>query len=74
MVIGSNHGHMMIVSQTEVDAAVAKTYNIMGTSLHDHTVMITAAQFASLKTGATLNIQSSSDGTHTHTITVMCLT
>ncbi len=74
VVIASNHGHMMIVSQTEVDAAAAKTYNIMGTSLHDHTVMLTAAHFASLKTGGTVNVTSSSDGTHSHTITVMCLT
>lgn len=74
VVIGTNHGHMMIVSQTEVDAAAAKTYNIMGTSLHDHTVTISAAQFAMLKTGTMLSIESSTGSGHTHTITVACLT
>ena len=73
-VIGGNHGHVLTVSMADVNAAAAKTYNIMGGSLHDHTVMVTAAQFASLKTGTTLSITSSSDGTHTHTITVMCST
>lgn len=73
-VIGANHGHTLTVSMADVNAAAAKTYNIMGTSLHDHTVMVTAAQFAMLKTGTTLSITSSSDGTHTHTVTVMCAT
>src|SRR5678810_22211 len=71
-VIGSNHGHVMMVSMADVTAGAAKTYNIMGTALHDHTVMVTAAQFQMIKGGASLNIQSSSDGTHSHTVTVMC--
>jgi len=70
--IGGNHGHTLSVSMADVTAAADKTYNIMGTSLHDHTVMVTAAQFAQLKTGTTLTITSGSGGGHTHTITVMC--
>jgi|SRR3954471_11075223 hypothetical protein len=73
-VIGGNHGHVMMVSMADVTAAANKTYNIMGTALHDHTVMVTAAQFAMLKDGTTLSITSSSDGTHSHTVTVMCAT
>ena len=41
--IGANHGHVMMVSMADVNAAANKTYNIMGTALHDHTVMVTAA-------------------------------
>jgi hypothetical protein len=72
-VIAGNHGHVIMVTMADINAGAAKTYNIMGTALHDHTVMVTAAQFASLKTG-TLSVTSSSDGTHSHTITVMCAT
>lgn len=69
--IDANHGHVMMVSMADVTAGVAKTYNIMGTSTHDHTVMITAAQFAQLKNGGTLTL-TSSNTLHTHTVTVMC--
>jgi len=70
--ISANHGHTITVSMADVTAGAAKTYNIMGTSIHDHTVMVTAAQFAELKNGGTLNITSGSGGGHTHTVTVMC--
>ena len=70
--IGADHGHSLVVTMADVNAGAAKSYNIMGTSAHDHSVMITAAQFAMLKSGMTLNITSGSGGGHTHTITVMC--
>ena len=70
--IGANHGHTLAVTMADVNAAADKTYSIAGTSPHDHTVTITAAQFAQLKTGTTLNITSGTGGGHTHTVTVMC--
>lgn len=70
-VIQANHGHVMMVSMADVTAGAAKTYNIMGTATHDHTVMISAAQFAQLKTGGTLTL-TSSNTLHTHSVTVMC--
>jgi len=73
-VIGGNHGHVMMVTMADVTAMANKTYNIMGTALHDHTVNITQAQYAQLKANGTISVESSSDGTHTHTITVMCTT
>src|SRR4051812_38458205 len=73
-VIQANHGHVMTVSKADIDAAAAKTYDIMGSALHTHSVMLTAAHFAMLKTGATVSVTSSSDGTHMHTVTVMCAT
>jgi len=79
-VIQANHSpgpHVMMVTMADVVAGVAgaaKTYDIMGGQLHTHMVTISAAQFVMLKNGAMLSLTSTSDGTHTHTINVMCAT
>jgi len=70
--IGSNHGHVMTVTKAEVTAGVAKSYDIMGSSPHTHTVMVTAANFATLAGGGTVTITSSSGSAHTHDVVVMC--
>ena len=75
--ISSDPKHMMTVSQADVTAGVDKTYNIMGTSTHDHTVVVTAAMFTMLGKGMTVMATSSNElpaGTahHTHMITVKC--
>ncbi len=69
--IGSNHGHTLTVTKAEVTAAAAKSYDIMGTATHTHSVMVSAANFATLATGGTVTITSSSSG-HTHDVVVMC--
>jgi hypothetical protein len=71
VVIGTNHGHALVVSKADVAAGVAKTYNIQGTSLHPHSVMITAAQFAMLAANTSITTMSSDDG-HAHSVTVSC--
>lgn len=73
--IGTNHGHTMVtVSLADVEAGVAKTYDLgAGTAAHTHTVMVTAQQFMQIKEGRTLNIESSNSGAHTHTVTIMCV-
>ena len=71
VVIGTNHGHTLVVSKADVAAGVAKTYDIQGTSLHNHTVTITAAQFAMLAQDTSISTTSSNDG-HAHSITVTC--
>jgi hypothetical protein len=69
--IGSNHGHLLTVAAADVSAAADVTYHIMGTSSHDHTVLISAAMFAKLAAGMPVSTTSSSAG-HTHDITVVC--
>lgn len=71
--IGTNHGHTLTITLADVDAAVAKTYDITGTAGHAHTLTITPQQFMQIKEGRTLNIESSNGLAHTHTITVMCV-
>jgi hypothetical protein len=69
--IASNHGHVLTVTAAEVKAGAETTYHIMGTSAHDHTVVITAAMFAMLDAGQQVSTTSTSNG-HSHGITVVC--
>lgn len=71
-VISANHGHSLVVPAADVAARVAKTYSIKGTSGHDHTVTITAAQFAQLGAGRAVTVPSSNASGHTHSVTVTC--
>lgn len=70
--ISANHGHSLVVPKADVTAAVSKTYSIQGTSSHPHQITITAAQFATLKTGRSVSVTSSSVSSHVHTVTVAC--
>ncbi len=72
--IGSNHGHVLMVSASDVAAGADKTYDITGSSDHAHMVTITAAQFATLQSNAngSLMVTSTSGGGHTHSVTVLC--
>lgn len=72
-VIAGNHGHVMSVSQADVDAAVEKVYDIEGDAGHNHMVTITASQFATIAAGGNLTVVSTSASAHTHMITVNCV-
>lgn len=71
-VIGTNHAHMMTVTQAHVDAGTAKTYDIQGGSPHSHMVELSAEDFAELKAGTILTVTSSTDAGHSHEITITC--
>ncbi len=72
--ISNNHGHAITVSIADVMAGVDKTYDIMGTSAHTHSVTVTAANFASLMNNpsGSVMVTSTTGNTHTHTITILC--
>ena len=72
-VIGTNHGHTISVPLADVTAAAEKSYDISGGGGHAHSVTISAAQFAQIASGQTLNLTSTAGGGHTHTVTVMCV-
>ncbi len=71
--ISANHGHQLVIPAADVTAAAARTYSIKGTSGHDHTVTVTAAQFAQLGAGRTLTVASTNGAGHTHSVTVTCV-
>lgn len=70
--IGTNHGHTLTVPLADVTAAASKTYDIMGSSAHTHSVILTPQHFATLAGGGTVTVPSSSGGGHTHEVTVQC--
>lgn len=70
--ISSNHGHTLTVSKDDVTAGTEKTYSIQGSSSHDHTVTITAANFNTLQSNQSITINSTAGGGHTHSVTVSC--
>jgi hypothetical protein len=70
--IAANHGHVMVVTKAEATAGDGKTYNIMGTATHDHTVMVTSDSFKTMESGSTVTLNSSDTAGHSHSITVIC--
>lgn len=70
--IGSNHGHTLVVSKADVNSGVEKTYSIQGSSGHDHSVTLTAANFTSLKNNSSISVVSTNDDDHTHSVSVSC--
>lgn len=70
--IAGNHGHVLTVTAADAAAGVDKTYDIMGSASHTHSVTITAAMFAMLETGVTIMTNSTVTASHDHAITVVC--
>ncbi len=70
--VGSNHGHSITVSKADVDAGVEKQYSIQGSSTHNHMVTISESNFSSLKSNQQIQITSTLDGGHTHSVSVSC--
>lgn len=70
--ISSNHGHSLIVSKEDIEAAVDKAYSIQGGSGHDHEIIITAANFTSLQSKQSITIESTTGASHRHDVTISC--
>ena len=76
--ISLNHGHVLEIPLADIDLTTPKTYSIAGTAGHDHTVTLSPANFATLKSGQSVaglvstSTTTVANGPHTHTITMMC--
>lgn len=70
--IATNHGHALVVPLADVTAAVDVTYDIMGTSAHNHQVTLTATDFASLLAGMSVSVTSTDGDGHTHQVSIVC--
>jgi hypothetical protein len=70
--IGDNHGHVLVVSARDVAAGSEMTYHIQGTSDHDHTVVLSTDDFASLQQDRAITVTSSTDADHSHVVMVAC--
>ena len=76
--ISGNHGHVLTVPTADLSSSTAKTYSIMGSATHDHSVTLTAAELAQLQAGGTVMVTSSVTdapgyGAHSHSLTVTCM-
>ena len=70
--ITGNHGHTLTIPEADLSAAVDKTYNIMGTAGHNHTVTFTVAQLAQLKTHQSVTVTSTTTAGHSHNVAATC--
>lgn len=70
--ISGNHGHTLTIPEADLSATVDKTYNIMGTAGHSHTVTFTPAQLAMLKSHQSVTVASTTSAGHTHNVTAAC--
>jgi hypothetical protein len=68
-----NHGHVLTVLRSDLDSTTAVSYDILGAADHTHTVTLTAAQLATLKTGASVSVVSTNTNFHQHVITISCV-
>ena len=71
--ITNNHGHTLTIDEADLDSTTDKTYSIMGTASHDHTVTFTSAQLGMLKSGQSVTVTSSTGSGHTHDVTAKCV-
>jgi len=70
--IGSNHGHSITVSSSDVNTGTEKTYNITGSGDHSHSVTVSSANFTTLKNNQSISVTSTNDDDHTHSVTISC--
>ena len=70
--IGGNHGHTLAVSKEDVTAGAQKVYSIQGSSEHNHSVTISVDNFNTLKSNKSIQVSSTEDDGHTHSVTVSC--
>jgi hypothetical protein len=71
IVIGANHGHVLVVPKEDVAAGVQKSYDFTGSD-HVHSVALSANHFATLKVNGMISVVSSTTLGHEHTVAVSC--
>ena len=67
--VSSNHGHSAVVTAAQITAADDLELDITGTSSHPHTVTLSADEIQQIGTGARVSKESSTDASHSHTVT-----
>lgn len=67
--IGANHGHAATITAAQVGAGNTIVLSIQGTSPHDHTLELTAAEIVQVRDRRQLVKTSSDTFGHTHTVT-----
>jgi hypothetical protein len=68
-IISANHGHVAVVTGAQITTGAAVSLDIQGMATHKHTVAISQADLATLKSRQTVTSTSSTDASHSHTVT-----
>lgn len=67
--ISGNHGHTALIKAAQITAGNAVSLDIQGTASHPHTVEISQAEIAALKSRQPVTKSSSTDASHQHSVT-----
>ena len=68
--ISANHGHTAVITNVQLTAGNQVTITLTpGVPAHVHVVSLTTAEVVSIRDGARVAKQSSTDGGHDHTVT-----
>ena len=65
--------HRLFVPVEDIVAGVQKTYDIRGSSLHNHRVTLTPDHFARLAAGEMVEVYSTIDLFHDHLVLLLCV-
>ena len=68
-IIAANHGHVAVITGAQITTGSAISLNIQGTAAHQHTVAISQADLTTLKNRQAVTGTSSTDASHSHTVT-----
>ena len=66
--ISTNHGHTATITSAQITAGGALSLNILGTATHPHTVAVSQGELGAIGAGQRVNIQSTIDNNHSHTV------
>ena len=68
-VVGSNHGHVAVVTSAQLTAPASIRLDIRGDADHAHTVDLTAGEVQQIARGARVSKLSSTEDAHAHSVT-----
>ena len=67
--VSANHGHEATITGAQITQAGALSLDIRGQATHPHTVQLTGAQVQAVGQRARVEMVSSTDNNHSHTVT-----
>ena len=67
--ISANHGHVALVTATQLNSQNAIPVDIRGNATHPHLIELTVSQLQTISSGGRVSVVSSTDDAHDHTVT-----
>jgi hypothetical protein len=67
--VSANHGHSAVITGASITAGTTYSLDIHGSATHAHTLSISQANLASLKNKQPVTMTSTTDSSHSHTVT-----